>query len=37
MNALRGLALLLILQAIGESLAHALSLPFPGLPPRYCS
>ena len=30
MNALRGLALLLLLQAIGESLAHALSLPFPG-------
>src|SRR5689334_20334013 len=30
MNALRGLALLLLLQALGESLAHALSLPFPG-------
>src|SRR5690348_10725790 len=30
MNALRGLALLLLLQAVGESLAHALSLPFPG-------
>ena len=30
MNALRGLALLLLLQAIGESLTHALSLPFPG-------
>ena len=30
MNALRGLALLLLLQAVGESLTHALSLPFPG-------
>jgi len=30
MNALRGLALLLVLQGIGESLTHALSLPFPG-------
>jgi holin-like protein len=30
MNALRGLALLLLLEALGESLAHALSLPFPG-------
>jgi holin-like protein len=30
MNALRGLAILLLLQAIGESLTHALSLPFPG-------
>jgi holin-like protein len=28
--ALRGLALLLLLQAAGEGLAHALSLPFPG-------
>ena len=30
MIALRGLALLLLLQAAGESLAHALALPFPG-------
>ncbi len=30
MNALRGLAVLLVLQAIGEALAHALALPFPG-------
>jgi holin-like protein len=30
MTALRGLALLLLLQAIGESITHALSLPFPG-------
>ena len=30
MNALRGLAILLLLEAIGESLTHALSLPFPG-------
>jgi holin-like protein len=30
MNALRGLAVLLLLQALGETLAHALSLPFPG-------
>lgn len=30
MIALRGLALLLLLQAAGDSLAHALSLPFPG-------
>ena len=30
MNALRGLALLLLLQAAGESLTHAVSLPFPG-------
>jgi len=30
MIALRGLALLLLLQAAGEALAHALSLPFPG-------
>ena len=30
MNALRGLALLLLLQAAGEALAHALRLPFPG-------
>ena len=28
--ALRGLALLLLLQAAGEALAHALALPFPG-------
>jgi holin-like protein len=28
--ALRGLALLLLLQAAGEALAHALVLPFPG-------
>lgn len=30
MNALRGLALLLLLQAAGEGLTHALGLPFPG-------
>jgi holin-like protein len=30
MSALRGLALLLLLQAGGEALTHALSLPFPG-------
>lgn len=30
MNALRGLALLLLLQAAGEAAAHALALPFPG-------
>ena len=30
MNALRGLALLLLFQAAGEALTHALSLPFPG-------
>ena len=30
MTALRGLAMLLLLQAAGESLTHALSLPFPG-------
>jgi holin-like protein len=30
MNALRGLAVLLVLQAVGEALAHALSMPFPG-------
>lgn len=30
MNALRGLAVLLLLQALGETLAHALSLPLPG-------
>ena len=30
MNALRGLAVLLVLQAIGEALAHALALPLPG-------
>jgi holin-like protein len=30
MSGLRGLALLLLLQAAGEALAHALSLPFPG-------
>jgi holin-like protein len=29
-NAIRGLALLLLLQAVGEALTHALSLPFPG-------
>jgi len=28
--ALRGLALLLLLQAAGEALTHALKLPFPG-------
>jgi holin-like protein len=30
MNALQGLALLLLLQAAGEALAHALSLSMPG-------
>ena len=30
MNALRGLAWLLVLQAAGEALTHALALPFPG-------
>lgn len=30
MMALRGLAILLLLQAAGEALAHALMLPFPG-------
>jgi holin-like protein len=30
MSALRGLALLLLLQAAGEALTHALSLPVPG-------
>ncbi len=30
MMALRGLALLLLLQAAGEALAHAFALPFPG-------
>ena len=30
MNALRGLAALLVLQAIGEALAHAFALPLPG-------
>jgi holin-like protein len=30
MMALRGLALLLLLQAAGEALAHALAWPFPG-------
>lgn len=30
MNVLRGLAVLLVLQAIGEALAHELALPFPG-------
>ena len=30
MNALRGLAVLLVLQALGEAIAHALALPFPG-------
>jgi holin-like protein len=30
MMALRGLAMLLLLQAAGEALAHALALPFPG-------
>jgi len=29
-TAIRGLALLLLLQATGEALAHALALPFPG-------
>ncbi len=30
MNALRGLALLLLFQAIGEAIAHGLALPIPG-------
>ena len=30
MIALRGLAILLLLQAAGEALAHAFALPFPG-------
>ena len=30
MNGLRGLALLLVLQAIGEGITRALALPFPG-------
>lgn len=30
MTAIRGLALLLLLQASGEALAHALALPLPG-------
>ena len=30
MNALRGLALLLLFQAAGEGLTHAFGLPFPG-------
>jgi holin-like protein len=30
MNALRGLAILLVLQALGEALTHALGLPIPG-------
>ena len=30
MNALRGLALLLLLQAGGEAITHTLRLPFPG-------
>ncbi len=30
MNALRGLALLLLLQAAGEGITHAFRLPFPG-------
>ncbi len=30
MTALRGLALLLLLQAAGDGLTHALALPFPG-------
>jgi holin-like protein len=30
MNALRGLAILLLFQAAGESLTHALGWPFPG-------
>jgi holin-like protein len=30
MNALRGLAILLVLQALGEALTHALDLPVPG-------
>lgn len=30
MNALRGLAALLVFQAIGEALAHAFALPLPG-------
>ena len=30
MNGLRGLALLLLLQALGEAITRALALPFPG-------
>ena len=30
MNALRGLALLLLFQAAGEGIVHAVELPFPG-------
>lgn len=30
MTALRGLAILLLLQALGEAIAHASALPFPG-------
>ena len=30
MNALTGLAILLVLQAVGEAAAHALGLPLPG-------
>jgi holin-like protein len=30
MNAIRGLALLLLLEAAGEAITHALGLPFPG-------
>jgi len=30
MTALRGLAVLLVFQALGEALAHAFALPFPG-------
>lgn len=30
MNALRGVAILLLLQACGEALTHAFGLPFPG-------
>ena len=30
MTALRGLAILLLLQAVGEGLTHAFALPFPG-------
>ena len=30
MNALSGLSVLLLLQAIGEAISHVLSLPFPG-------
>ena len=30
MSALRGLAILLVLQALGEALTHALALPIPG-------